>query len=532
MDNEIKLKNIKVACIFDIFTYEIFKDCCNLIKIYPETWKETLIEEKPNFLMVESAWEGNDSFWHNQIVGNPSDTLIEVIEWCNKHDVPTVFWNKEDPSNFLDFINTVKLFDYIFTTDANKVDEYKKYVSHNNIYTLMFSANPKIHNPIKIVDERINKCCFAGTYYQRLFPRRRERLELLMDLAIKDLGLDIYDRNLNLNMVNYTFPEKYTKYIKGTLNKDEIQLANKGYRIMLNVNIVDNSPTMFARRIFEGLASYTPVVSTDSSGVKEVFKGIVVASDDENVIHDEMVKLNNQEYYETKALQGMRLVLDDHIAINRMVYILSKLNIPHNDIVPDVALVAEVNNEFDYINAKKIFERQKYRDKKLFVVINNEELYKSINKCENIIMLNKNILKDKYKFLQLINSEYVAFINTKNYYGEYYIKDMINATLYTDAKIIGKKCFYSCKYKFINQGILSINNESQEFEYVDSLDLDKCIIKIEVLKDPNIKNIEEIMVKNTVDLFKFGYRYLSIDKFNFIKYGANLDDKCIKKVNI
>ena len=40
------------------------------------------------------------------------------------------------------------------------------------------------------------------------------------------------------------------------------------------------------------------------------------------------------------------------------------------------------------------------------------------------------------------------------------------------------------------------------------------------------------MVKNTVDLFKFGYRYLSIDKFNFIKYGANLDDKCIKKVNI
>ena len=51
--------------------------------------------------------------------------------------------------------------------------------------------------------------------------------------------------------------------------------AYKNYDIFLNVNSVQNSKFMFARRVFELLASRTMVISGPSLGVSEFFEGIV-----------------------------------------------------------------------------------------------------------------------------------------------------------------------------------------------------------------------------------------------------------------
>lgn len=529
-----RMKDIKIACIFDVFTYACFKDICNFIKIRPDNWKEIFEKENPDFFMIESVWKGNDGTWMSgrNLVRN--ENLKEVISWCNNHNIPTVFWNKEDPANFYEFIHVAKLFDYIFTSDENTIKEYKKYVNHDNIYPLMFAANPIIHNPIKIMDKRIEKCCFAGTFYRDEYKERGERIKLLLDLALKSSGVDIYDRTLNLGIDKYAFPDEYQPYVKGTLSQDEIKLANKGYKIMLNVNIVDDSPTMFARRVFESLASYTPIVSTESIGIKEVFKGIVVASDDENELYEEMIKLNNEEYYNKKALQGMRLVLNNHTSTSRMVYILDKLNIDYYDIIPDVALVIEITNKEEYILAKSVFERQIYRDKKLFIIVKDESLNIEIEEHEkNIYTIKKDTLDNKEEFIKLLNCDYVAVINLKNYYGSYYINDLINATLYTDAQIIGKKSFFNySKYKLINKDNLSIKNENKEFQYVNILDLDKSIFRIDILRDNNIKSIEEVIKNNEIDLFRFGYRYLSVDKYNFIEDGYGVDKKIREKIDI
>lgn len=528
------MKDIKIACIFDVFTYACFKDICNFIKIRPDNWKEVFEKENPDFFMIESVWKGNDGTWMSgrNLVRN--EDLKEVILWCNNHNIPTVFWNKEDPANFNEFIHVAKLFDYIFTSDENTVKEYKKYVNHDNIYPLMFAANPIIHNPIKIIDKRIEKCCFAGTFYRDEYKERGERIKLLLDASLKSWGVDIYDRTLNLGIDKYAFPDEYKQYVKGTLTQDEIQLANKGYKVMLNVNIVDDSPTMFARRVFEGLASYTPVVSTKSIGVKEVFEGLVVASDDEKELYEEMVKLNEKEYYEKKALQGMRLVLNNHTSTNRMVYILEKLNIKYYHTIPDVALICEVYNKEGYIKAKSIFERQIYRDKKLFIIIKDENINIEIDEQnKNIYRVNKNVLNNKDEFIKLLNCDYISVINLNNYYGAYYINDLINATLYSDAEIIGKKSFYShCKYKLLNKDSISIQNENEDFQYVSSLDLDKSIFKTSILKDKNINSIEEIINGDKIDLFRFGCRYLSIDKFNFIENGSEVDEKIRRKIDI
>ena len=132
------MKDINIACIFDVFTYACFKDVCNFIKIKPDSWRETFEKKDIDFFMIESVWKGNDGTWISgrSLVNNK--TLKEVIKYCNENKIPTVFLNKEDPANFKDFINVAKLFDYIFTSDVNMITEYEKYVDHKNIYPLMF----------------------------------------------------------------------------------------------------------------------------------------------------------------------------------------------------------------------------------------------------------------------------------------------------------------------------------------------------------------------------------------------------------
>ena len=41
-----------------------------------------------------------------------------------------MFWNKEDPPNFEHFVQTAKLFDFIFTTDESCVPRYQAVTPH------------------------------------------------------------------------------------------------------------------------------------------------------------------------------------------------------------------------------------------------------------------------------------------------------------------------------------------------------------------------------------------------------------------
>lgn len=526
-----KLNEIKVACIFDEFTYACFKDICNFRKIHPDTWKDTLEVEKPDFLMVESAWSGNNNTWGKMVEEN-SEVLQNLVNWCKNNNIPTVFWNKEDPVHFSNFINVAKSFDYIFTTDENMVDEYKKYVTHDNIYVLSFAANPQIHSPIKIFDKRIDKYCFPGTYYQYKYEDRKVRMAMLFDLALKNSDLVIYDRVNDPDSPYYRYPLEYQAYIEGNLKQSEIQLAYKGYKVMLNVNIVTDSETMFSRRIYESLASLTPVVSTCSTGVEKVFNNLVVASDDKKVLEEEMIRLKDKDYYEKKALQGMRLVLNEHTSVSRIKYILDLLEIKYDDNTPNIAMVVLINKKEEFKRAKEIFERQKYNNLKLYITSDGRTLDEITFIDEKIYKLNRNTLNNKEELIKTLNCDYVSFININNYYGSYYINDLINATQYTQADVIGKKNYFRNKYKLLSGETLNIANEDMDFQYVSSLDLDRSILKVDILKNNNIHSIEDLIIKNKIDLFRFGYEYFSIDKFNFIENGYELNDVLIKKVNI
>ncbi|WP_373601484.1 hypothetical protein, partial [Paraclostridium bifermentans] len=121
-------------------------------------------------------------------------------------------------------------------------------------------------------------------------------------------------------------------------------------------------------------------------------------------------------------------------------------------------------------------------------------------------------------------------INLKNFYGKYYIEDLINASKYCEAEFIGKKSYLRAKKVILRS--ISVENSKCEFEYVNSLDLDKCIFKSSILNRFRIVDFIEYVQKNKIDLFKYGCRYFSIDRYNFIEDYFNLQSLDIENVEI
>src|SRR5690606_2893050 len=81
-----------------------------------------------------------------------------------------------------------------------------------------------------------------------------------------DFDLHIFDRMANAADPNYQWPRAFRSALRGNLPYAQMLSAYKRYKVFLNVNSVTNSPTMFARRVFELLACGTPVISSYSDG--------------------------------------------------------------------------------------------------------------------------------------------------------------------------------------------------------------------------------------------------------------------------
>ena len=144
------------------------------------------------------------------------------------------------------------------------------------------------------------------------------------------IGFDIYDRNYLDDHPDYTFPELFHSNIIGTLDFEDINLAYKGYNLALNLNTIKNSQTMFARRVFELLASNTLVVSNFSRCIKMLFGDLVFCSDSGEEILEKYMSMTQKQKQEVKLL-AMRKVFSEHTYQDRLEYIINKISSNLND---------------------------------------------------------------------------------------------------------------------------------------------------------------------------------------------------------
>lgn len=533
-----KIKDYNMAVIMDEFTTVAYENECNLIKITPRNWKKELIVNEVDLLFVESAWNGNNGNWTEK-VGDYSDQnnkeLFNLIKYCNDNKIPTVFWNKEDPVHFNRFINIAKRFDLILTTDKNCINNYEKVAGDKMIDVLQFAAQPQKNNPIKTYNKKIEKACFAGSYYIRHAERAKDT-DLLLEEALV-YGLDIYDRNYDINGRNgtksYGFPKKFRSYIKGKLEYKDIDKAYKGYKLMVNLNTVKSSPTMFARRVFEGLACGTPIISNYSEGMVNTFGSLVHVVENKGDGREFIKKLKNEDLYIRKIqLDGIREVFEKHTYKHRLKFILDKLNLPYEDKDTSITLFALAKSKDDFQNIINIYERQTYKFKKLVIMLEKFDgyidLYKKYNN-EEIEVYIKSYMHNYEKISEFVNSDFISFISPNKFYGKNYIRDLVIATQYTNADIIGKSSIYTIKDKK-----LSLSNINNEYIYTSNLKSYSSIFKTNILENDKvdfiIQNIESL---NIDSYYKKGKSVFSIDKYNFIddSYGC-INKEIISSVEI
>lgn len=379
------LSELVVAGILDEFTTECFRHEVKLMSPTPDNWLQLLETEKPDLLFVESCWFGNANSWSGLIYGytsngpNRMDDLIKLINYCRRKAIPTVFWAKEDPVHFSRFAPTAKLFDYVFTTDADMIPEYEKLYGIK-AQALSFFCQPRVHNPIQSIP-RNRRAAFAGSYYSDK-QERCENFHTIMDaLQNARIETDIYDRCFDRGLAHFAFPAKYANKVIGNLKPEEMWKAYKGYRYTVNLNTVKHSPTMFARRVYESLASGTPVISNYSEGVRTQFGGIVCASDNSDEILAYINKLQDERTYQEIAKLGAREALARHTLADRLEQVCARIGIKVKPHLPLVNFEITAGTDNEVRQAIALFEQQTYLRKRLVVNLeNSNELYPYLNR--------------------------------------------------------------------------------------------------------------------------------------------------------
>lgn len=524
-DTPSKVKDLRVASILDDFSYQSFKNDCHLITFRPDNWLEILTKELPQILFVESAWRGNSGSWQYKIAkyNTPQgEELDNLLEWCKQNNIPTVFWNKEDPIHFEKFIDTAKKFDYIYTTDENCIPDYQREAGHDRVFALPFAAQPAIHNPIKVKDYKEKNVCFAGSYYANRHEERRKDQEELLD-ATKEYGLEIYDRNYNqIGKEDLQFPERFHNNINGSLPYSELVRAYKQYKVFLNVNSVQNSGTMFSRRVFELMGCGTTVLSTYAKGIKEMFSDLVpMAHDDTSV--DELINkiMTDESWREENELKGMRVIFNEHTYAHRL-YEIGKnagfeLEKPYEGKV-QVLAVSYSNDELELLI--KQFQQQSYGNKKLTIVSLAESTPFLANQDIEIISLDNLEEIDKAFEEITVEASYITVFGKDHLYGEHYLSDLMQGFIFANSDVVGKSAFYNNK-----ENQLELINGENEYTYTSTLANDAFILRKDVLSHYGIKPSELFENDFTLKEYSsFGLRMFASNRYNFIYNGASIKD--------
>ncbi|MBQ3379192.1 MAG: glycosyltransferase [Clostridia bacterium] len=346
------IRELKIAAIMDQFTLESYGPECSLMELTPQGWREEIDGFQPDLLFIESAWKGKDGLWYRKI-DRYSEELFSLTTYVRSLGIPIVFWNKEDPVYTDTFMITAGYADVVFTTDIDCIARYKAELGHDRVYHLHFAAQPAIHNPIEKY-ERKDKFCFAGAYYHR-YQERTRVFDSFAAHFLEGNGLDIYDRNYPNALPEHAFPEMYQPYILGSLPSGEIDKAYKGYCYGVNMNSIQQSQTMFARRVFELLASNTVVVGNFSRGVKNYFGDLTISTDDKGTLELYLNKYcKNERERDKYRLLGLRAVLSQHLYRNRLAYIAEKVF--RQNLLPPLPVVTVLANAGTVEQANRLEE--------------------------------------------------------------------------------------------------------------------------------------------------------------------------------
>lgn len=462
-------KRPTVACILDEFSMQAWGEAFDLLPVSPMGWRSELAARRVQLLFVESAWCGNSNQWQYQLTGSqaPSASLRELIAHCRDQGIPTVFWNKEDPPHFEDFLETASLFDQVFTTDANKIDDYRERLGHDRVGVLPFAAAEHIHNPARLRrGHQQGDVAFAGTYFAHKFPERREQMDILLGGALdatprQERGLDIFSRFQGVD-ARYDFPGPLGERVVGTLDYSDMLLAYKAYKLFLNVNSVIDSPSMCARRIFEIVACGTPVLSTDSAAIRQFFSEdeVPIARTREEAQHLVRALCNSSELRDRLVHRAQRTVWREHTYRRRAQQVLDAVGLDAEPLTaPRVTALVSTNRPRQMDHVLHSVGRQAGVEVQLALVthgfgVDEGELRRRAEDAgvTDLVVAEMPASVPLGACLRaavtMADGDVLTKMDDDDLYGDEYLADLLHALHYSGASVVGKQAHYMYLSRF------------------------------------------------------------------------------------
>lgn len=493
--NTKRREELRIAAILDELTEEFLAYECEVVNLESFRWKDQLKDFYPDFFLAESIWNGHNKTWRRKLTPQIHDDFLRLMQWFKERGIPTIFWNKEDPVHMHTFLKVASLFDYVYTTDVDCVPLYMRLLGHRRVGFLPFATSTHLFNPIEEFDRK-DCACFAGSYYRKR-EERKLAFENIADALSKEYCLEIYDRNSYPGNLDYQYPERFQNMIKGSLPVDQINVAYKGYRFGVTLNIVNHSSTMEARRIFELLGSNTLTISNDCLGVRNLFGDLVLYYENQEQFNSGFRSLlQSPEKAEKIRLLALRKILKEHTYRHWLenLYNLT-FGVELSRLEPKVAVFSVVNNEDELINVIRSYNRQSYQSKQLFVFNQkpNKILAKDGNSYPGIEELNQ-VLPGDHQFL--------AYLAPNNYYGDHYLEDLVLTAKLVEISAIGKSSHFCYENNKVTK-----KADIEPYNYTDRMRLDRCLFKPHLLGLIKTGNIEECWFNNipcfSTDLFNF-----------------------------
>ncbi|MFD2796819.1 glycosyltransferase [Promicromonospora vindobonensis] len=456
-------RDLRVGVILDDFSRLAFASEWDQVDLTPATWRDELAAGL-DLLFVESAWNGNGGAWQYHLTGTsaPRPAFVELVDASRAAGVPTVFWNKEDPVHFEDFLDAARLFDRVYTTDVDRLPAYEDALGHEQVGVLEFAAQPAIHNPVRVHGRGPERdVAFAGMYFAHKYPERREQMDLLLGAALDvspkmEHGLEIFSRFRGKDQ-KYQFPAPLDGRVVGSLDYDRMLTAYREYKVFLNVNSVVGSPSMCARRIFEITASGTPVVSTPSAAVGEYFPSdeVFVAGTRETAAHTIRALVRSPELRDRAVHKGQRRIWREHTYGARSQKVLHEVGLVDSAVVPRPSVTALVStnrpHQLDHVLAA--LGAQEGVDLQVALLshgfeVDDADLRARAKEAgiERLELLSAPADVPLGSCLNLLleaaDGDVVAKIDDDDLYGPQYLSDQLYAMAYSGADVVGKQAHY------------------------------------------------------------------------------------------
>ena len=524
---------LRVGTILDEFSAESFGYEWATVPLKRDGWASQL--DMVDFVFIESAWNGNGGDWKFKLTGTagPSPEIVELLDSCRQHGIPTVFWNKEDPPHFDDFLPLAELFDVVFTSDVRLVDKYSELLGHERVAPLAFAAQPAIHSPVRPAHNfAARDIAFAGMYFTHKFPERRAQMDLLLGAADKvsprmEHGLEIFSRFLG-DDERYQFPGNLAERVVGSLPYRNLLTAYKNYKVFLNVNSVVDSPSMCARRIFEIIAAGTPVVSTPSAATKRFFplSELPQPETQEEAELTLRAHVRNSELRDRTVHLAQRRIWKEHTYTHRAMTIMDSIGVKYSDPIPQsVSVVVSTNRPEHLGNVLETHAAQKLENRELIIVQHGFTSSPEVADhaadlgIENLVLLeapgSDSLGACLNRGIEAASGDVIAKMDDDDVYGEHYLTDQLAALRYSNADLVGKQAHY---LHLRNRDIVMCRFPEREHRFTD------------LVMGPTLMGSRELFRRNPFAdrtlgedtdlqrrLVSDGARIYSADRFNFVQ---------------